>query len=266
MELPGVGPGAADADRFSVNRALPPPPPVSPPTKDSVAGLLGDLARADLTSLLDMVENAPSAAVEAQGLSLLQAAVSAVMSHDSVRALQQLHQLAILDPRRAEGLTSEPGLASIRPAVGQLLSQLTGAAKLNAEGRLAEATHRWDAAAFKPLPAHEPNPDAVLLVATRLVEAGGLSNYVRSAAISNALLDDARWVPAFHPEPVPAGNPTAASQFSLRWLIAAWFVLGLAGACICWWLEYDRLQAVFEVWSAGLLLLACFGAWQRMRR
>jgi len=266
MEIPGVGPGAAGADRFSVDRPVAPPLPATPPPQDSVAGLLGDLARADLTSLLDIVEHAPSPGIEAQALSLLQAAVAAATSHDSGRALQQLRQLAILDPRRAESIASEPGLASIKSAVDQLLSQLTATAKLNAEGRLAEATHRWDTAVFKPLVAHEPNPDALLLVATRLAEAGGLSNYVRSAAISNALLDDARWAPAFHAEPVVAGDPPADSHFSLRWLVAAWIALGLAGACICWWLEYDRLQSVFVVWSGGLLLLACFGAWQRMRR
>jgi len=152
-----------------------------------VAALLRELSESNLVRLLGIFESAPSPGRAARVQELLQSAVSAV-AEQSPRALDPLKQLAVLDPSRAEALASEPGLASVRPAVEQLLRQLAGEAKCNAEGRLEEAGKWLETSAFKDLAARETRPEIYVQVAARLIEAGGLANYVRSAAVSGALL------------------------------------------------------------------------------
>jgi hypothetical protein len=233
---------------------------------DSVAGLLRELAQTGLPGLPGILDGAPAPPEEAQAETLLQAVLAAVADESPGRALAQFRQLARLDPGRAEGLASGPALASIRPAVERLLSQLAVAAKLHAEGRLAEAARLWDSGAGKELPAREIRPETLLLIATRLLEAGGLANYVRSAAASGVLIDQSRWAPAPQAEPVPARESGGESRMPLRVLFLAWFALGMAGLTVCWCFQYDRPPAAFEVWGGGLVALACLGAWQRIRR
>jgi hypothetical protein len=228
-----------------------------------VAALLRELTPADLTRILAIVEPTPVAGIDAQAEQLLQAAVTAAAQHDSGAALHQLQQLVTLDPSRAAQVAFEPGLSSIRPAVERLMIQMSGSAKLHAEARLAEASHRWDTQVVKE--AREVHPETLILVANRLLEAGGLSNYVRSAAISGYLIDEARWVPAFQAADSVAEQAHRIGDWSLRRLIPAWFALGFVAECLCWWLQYDRVQAVFEVWAGGLLVLGCLFIWQRFR-
>lgn len=232
--------------------------PLLPEAADTIASLLRELTQADLARLLSIVEPAPPQGLAAQVQELLSAAISAA-PHNSEGALHSVRQMAILDPQRAEGMTSEPGLASIRPAIEKLLAQLTAAAKLNAEARLAEAAGKSRPGTLVL------NPEIALAVAGRLIDAGGLANYVRSEAVSTAIIDQARWAPVLQAEPVAAGDHTA-SGIALRWLAIVWLVVGLSGALLCWWLQYDRLTSVFEAWAAGLVVLACFAAWRWMRR
>jgi hypothetical protein len=230
-----------------------------------VAALLRDLSDADMARLLEIVEDAPSPAREAQVQELLQAAVAAAAGHNAAGALDQLRQLAALDPSRAETLASEPAMASLRPVLEQLLSQLTGAARLHAEGRLGEASRLLETAAAKDLAAREIRPEAFLLVASRLMDVGGLANYVRSAAVSGVLIDACRWAPVPVWEPEPGRQAARELRPLLRFLFLAWLALGMVGASVCWWLQYDRLQVVLEVWGAGLLALVSLSAWGRAR-
>jgi hypothetical protein len=229
-----------------------------------VAALLREVSEANLARLAGILESAPSPGREAQVRELLQAAVSAV-AEQSPGALGLLRQLAALDPGRAEALASEPGLAAIRPAVEQLLRQLAREAQATAEGRLAEAGRLLETSAVKDLAAGEMRPEILVQVAARLIEAGGLANYVRSAAVSGVILENSRWAPAPHWELVATGDSAGDSRTPLRFLFLTWLALGMAGAGVCWYLQYDRWQVVFEVWGGGVLVLACLGAWRRVR-
>ena len=232
---------------------------------DSVAAFLGELSQSDLTRLLEIVEATPRSTGDARAGELLRAAGEAVATQNTGRALDLLRQLASLDPALAETLASAPALQSIRPGVEQLLSQLTAAARLHAEGRLAEATQKLETATVKDASAGEVRPELFLLAATRLMEAGGLANYVRSAAASEASMDQSRWAPALHAE--PAINRAAGDwRVSLPVLIWAWFALGMAGAGFCWWLRYDYLPMVCGVWAGGLAVLIFARVWRRPPR
>jgi len=145
------------------------------------------------------------------------------------------------------------------------VSQFTGAARLHAEGRLAEATQKLETAALKEMSAGEVRPGVFLLVATRLIEAGGLANYVRSAAVSDAFIDQTRWVPSPHAEPLIANRVAADRWAPLSWLIPAWVAVGVAGAALSWWLQYDRPLIVGAIWAGGLVVLAGSAVWLRMR-
>jgi hypothetical protein len=196
---------------------------------------------------------------------LLRAAVEAAAAQNPGRALDLLRQLASLDPARAETLLSAPALESIRPGLEELLGQLTAAARLHAENRLAEATQKLAAATVtepvKDTSAGEVRPEIFLLVAARLMEAGGLANYVRSAELSAASVDPSRWAPALQAEP-PIDRPPGDWHGFLRLPILAWLALGIASVGVCWWLRYDCMPIVCGVWAAGLLVLSFARAWR----
>jgi DNA-directed RNA polymerase subunit F len=151
------------------------------PSGDTVAALLGQLSQPDVVRILDIIAcPLPPESVARLGV-LLGAAVSAAAAKRVEQALGHLTELAALDPQRGETLEAEPGLASIRPEVSQLLSRLASAARLNAEARLGQATELSQAAGARP--------EAALLIAGRLLEAGGYANSARSAELSQALID-----------------------------------------------------------------------------
>jgi hypothetical protein len=246
---------------------VPPPAagPTPPPGADSVAALLRELSDANLVRLLGIVEGLPSAARDTQVGELLRSATAAVAERDPGRALEQLKQLATLDPRRAETLPSEPALASIRPTLEQLLNQLAAGAKLHAEGKLAEAARLLESVPVRNSLDREIRPETLLLISTALIEAGGLANSVRSAAVSDILVQEFRWAPAPHMEPVAASKP-ARGPWTTEWsLFLAWLAVGMVGAAVCWWLQFDRWETVLEVWGGALVVLACIAAWQRIR-
>ena len=271
--MPGVGPGSAGMDLAAMareaalsSRGTPAGAgPSKAPTADSVAALLRDLTPSDLTRILAVIEPAPVAGMEARAADLLQAAVTAAAQQEPGRSLPELKQLVTLDPSSAGRLAFELGLESIRPDVERLMLQLSGSARLHAEGRLAEATHRWESQPFKA-DVRDFHPETWLLVANRLIEAGGLSNYIRSAAVSGYLIDPARWAPAFEPGQQPVVPSLGKQEWSIARLVPLWFALGFGAGCLSWWLQYDRVQTIFEIWAGGLLVLVCSILWQRSRR
>jgi hypothetical protein len=262
MEVPAAGMGTSGPERAPANSGIALPanvPSAAGQTAraagDSVAALLRELSQADLTRLLEIVEGLPRSDVKAQVEELLRAATEAVAAQDPSRALDQVRQLAVLDPARAETLASSPGMASIRPELEQLLSQLTVAAKLRAEGRLSDATQRLETAIVKDTAAGDVRPEILLQVATGLIAAGGLANYVRSEAVSTALIDQCRWAPAEHTEPAIVNRAGAGWYVSLQLLLSAWVALGVASAVLCWWLRSDYLTTICLTWAGGLILL-----------
>jgi hypothetical protein len=205
--------------------------------------------------ILDGVESSDPRAAD-----LSRTVIDAVAAHDSGRALEAFHQLTRLDPMRAEALLSTPGMESVRAVLEPHLNQLTTAAKLHAESRLAEATGKVDTATFK----EGVKPEAFVTLATGLFEAGGLTNYSRSAAISEALIagamvDPSRWIPA--PANRSPGIPSKQSrrESSRRWLVL-WFATGLVSILWCWWFRVDLLPLAASIWLGGgiVILLAKF--------
>jgi hypothetical protein len=267
MEVPAAGMGSSGLERALSNPGVVPPANLpaamgraAPVTGDSVAALLGELSQSDLTRLLEIVEALPRPGGDARLGELLRGAAEAAAAQNTGRAIDLLRQFARLDPARAETLVSAPQLESIRAGVEELLGQLTATARLHAEGRLAEAVQKFETAPVKEAFAGEVRPEVYLLVATRLMEAGGLANYVRSAAVSEASIDQCRWAPALHAEPAIA-PPPRDWRVSLRLLIWAWIALGISGVVISWWLRSDYLPAVCGVWAGGLVVWIFVRAW-----
>ena len=131
----------------------------------------------------------------------------------------------MLDPRRAETLDAEPGLAAISPEVRQLMSRLASTARLDAEGRLDQATHMLG---------QESQPQIAVLLAGRLLEAGGYANYIRSAELSQFAI---RQVSSVRPSP------------GMRKL----------------WLR-GPLLVLLLIWGVGFLALIVFGFYANVRR
>lgn len=265
MEVPAAGMGASGPDRASAPSLM---PPVQVPSAiarnaalsgDTVATLLSELSQANLTRLLAIVESPRPIADTAQIDDLLHAVRESVTSRDTERALDLLRQVVTLSPERAETLSADLDLAAIRPALEQLLSQVTAAARLRAEGRLLEAAQKVEL--MKVGYKEEIKPEIFLSLAEKLIIAGGLPNCIRSEAVSAALLDPALWVPATVPQFAPDQPLWNAWRVTLRLVIVLWVSLGAAAIALCWWLRVEYLATIALIWAAGTLLLLVVRAW-----
>jgi hypothetical protein len=257
MEVPAAGMGTSGPDKATVNPValpanLPSPSPSLPVAADSVAALLGELSQSDLTAMLRILEG--PLADDAKAAEWLRTAGDAAAARDIGRVLDLVRQVANIDPLRAEALASAPAFAPYRAQVEQLLAQLTAAAKLHAEGRLANATHIVDTGTLRDRSAGEVRPEVFLLLAHKFIEAGGLANCVRSAALSTALLDRFPWVPA-PPDAVAIMRTTGGTGVAVRRIIAVWIAFGVAAMGVCLWLRDDYLPVVCGAWAVVLVLL-----------
>jgi hypothetical protein len=271
MEVPPAGMEALNPDRAVANAGGAQPAKLSavdaaaPMASDSVAALLAELSQSDLSRLLQIVKATPQAGDQNRVEELLQAAVETAANRNVGGALDFLRQVAALDPARAESFASVPALASMRAALEQWLNRLTAGARLQAEGRLAEATQKLETASFKDAADIQVKPEILLHVAACLIQAGGLANYVQSASVSEALLEQCRWAPAEH-SAMPPANRGEPGWHAPAWLMAVWFASGFAGAALCWWLRDDWLPIVCGAWAGGLVVLMAIFAWRRPRR
>jgi hypothetical protein len=258
MEVPAAGMAALPPDRAVANSGLPLNLPAAgagaAAAGDSVAALLTALSQSDLTRLLPVIEGSPGPAGHARVEELVGAAADAVAAGNLNAALDAVRQIGVLHPARAEVLPSVPALAPIRPALEQLLGEMTAAARLHAEGRLADATRKIESVALQGNPACEFRAEIALLVADKLIQAGGLPNFVRSAALSTAVIEQLPWVPAAAPvsAPMPASDRGILSE---GWVIPLWVVLGIVAVGLCWWLRDDYLPQVCGIWVGMLALL-----------
>ena len=162
---------------------------------DAVAGLLRELSAAQVTSLFEIIEPALPPERVAQLDQLARAAVSATRDGDTGGALAKLATLVSLDPRRGEGLASDPALAPIRKEAEALLARLTDAARPGAETRLREAAEWMQAPEVVDRPIGNVKASTLLLLAGRLIDAGGYANCIHSAKVSQMFLDPRRWAP-----------------------------------------------------------------------
>jgi hypothetical protein len=256
MEVPAAGMGASGPDRAAANPVSPAPDLPSaarsaPIPGDSIAALLSELSPADLQSLLKVIESSSRGLDDAHSADLLRGAAEALAHRDPDRALDVVRHFAGLDPDRAEGLASAPALASIRPEVERVLAQLTATARLHAESSLADATKRFETGSLNAVLTAQVRPEVFLAAANRLLDAGGLANYVRAAGVAAALSDPGRWVP----EAAPILPPSRPPGFETRSMIWVWIAAGVAGVALCWWLRDDYLPVVCGVWAGILILL-----------
>lgn len=256
--MPAAGMGASGPDKamaipMALRANLPSPEGTPPVATDSVAALLAELSQSDLTAVLRIVENFPPSVDGAGVAELLRAAGDAAAGGDIHRLLVLVRQVANLDPARAEALASESAFTPYRTQVEQLLAQLTAAAKLHAEGRLASAVQIVDTGAVRDK-SGDVRLEVFLLLATKFMDAGGLANYVRSAALSSALVEQFQWLPT-RPEALAIMRPPGGSGAGARWLIAVWIAIGIVAVALCWWLRADYLPLVCIAWVAVLVLL-----------
>lgn len=203
---PGTAPIA------SVSKTLPTEAANTAPSSGVEAAFLSALSQPDLARLLTVLEPARPPDTVARADPLLQNAISAASTGDVTRALERVAELIQLEPLRAEAVRDEPGLEPLRPQVEALLNRLENVARLDSEARLAQAVHLVEAGQVKILPGWEARPEALLGIASRLIEGGGHSNFVRGAQLSQVVIDSAHWVPA----PNAASMPLEATRRRAR--------------------------------------------------
>jgi hypothetical protein len=298
MDIRGVGAGGTDAGLAGISQGMPvgksPGVPAGSLTQigaDAVTGLLRELSALQITALLGIIEPSLSPERTTQIDQLLRAAVSATRDGDLSGALAKLATLVSLDPRRAEGLASEPALAPIRQEVEALLVRLTGAARLGAETQLRAATEWLQAPDVVERPTENVRASTLLLFASHLIDAGGYANCIHSAEVSQMVLDPQRWVPA---EVAAALSDRARARIrisgAIPWirrevmvarlkrlwrrapllvLLLGWLAVGLVGGSAAavfrdeW--PVATVALCFEIWALGFLALVGFGFYMRVR-
>jgi hypothetical protein len=205
MDVSGVGAGPRAADFSAALRAV----VHTATTHSGAAQSTGDifvsglqaLSEVEMTALLNMVER-PESLQEAGRLDdLLRAAVGAATEGDGNRAMGHLAEFAAMSPRRTDTLGSLPSLSSIRGPVERLVRGLNVTAKMEAEAQLAQAMKLMASAGAKDLVVREIRAENLILIAGRLLDAGGYANAVWSAEFSKLVIDPRLWAPNAVPTP-----------------------------------------------------------------
>lgn len=305
MDVSGIGAGLSGADPM---RTLQPQPALtrelSGSASQTAGRLLGDaftsllpgLSQAEFAALLQVFEQIDRVPDAARVEQLFAAAKDAVVQGNSDVAIAHLSEMAPMDPNRVPSLPDDPDLVSIRAEVTALVNDLTSTARLEAEGRLAEAS--------KTLEGREASR-ALVTASGRLYDAGGYVNWIRSSALSQLVLDQTLWAPAEVPVtsgapkprtvsqagPVPADSPSAVRLFRaaiflgkasterlwrrapLLVLFLAWLGVGVVfGLATALWRELVPVAASsggiatgFDVWAVGFLALVLYGFYRRVR-
>ena len=143
-------PGFADPADFA--------PPV-----DTMTAVLRELSAPEMERFLEVLEQLPTPEIAARLEDLIRASASAAAAGNVQQALTTLMEFAALDPRRAEALATEPGLAPIRAEVGRLLVQLASTAQADAELRLAQATHLLHTASPAEAMGQQIKPESAIM-------------------------------------------------------------------------------------------------------
>lgn len=181
------------------------------------SAILGPLSPSDLARLVAVLEPPHSPQSATLSGELLQAAITASIAGDAARALEAVTALVELDPLRADAVRGEPGLKGVGPQMEALLARVANVAKLDAEARVGEAAHAVETGSVKALPEWEARPEALVLLANRLLDAGGHVNSVRAMKVAQVVIDAAHWAPAAGiVQPVASGSSGIENEDELR--------------------------------------------------
>ena len=201
-------------------------------------------------------------------------------------------QLDVAGPKESVG--SEPGLASRSPEVGQFLVRPESLARLDAESRIAQLTHALEPAGLKESARQEFRPEIAILIAGRLLEAGGYANYISSATLSQMAIIQYNFLPSPAPQsrvdpksaPIPLAHTSAglpsrwAPRIRKLWrrapllvLLLGWLAIGFVGGSVSailrsYWPETWPASLVswgFDVWGIGFLALVGLGFYAKVR-
>jgi len=313
MDLGAIGPGPPPADLSPITGSVPSSAPKMGPLPsgaaealgDSVATLLNELSPADVAKLIDIIGKPLPDQDSVRLQDLVQTVVSSAAAGDTTRALGAIGQLVALDPSRADTLRGDPAIASIRAAADQLLDRHATLARLDAEGRLAQAAQQLGASAPERLAGWDMRPGSLLEMAGRIFDSGGLGNYMRAATLAQVVIDGT-CAPAVvnvppapvefspfesrglakppretvRPEALRASRRLSAALRSLWFraplliLLVSWLTLGVVGGLgsLVWrrfWLPTwpgSLVALAFQVWGIGFLVLVLFGFYARVRK
>ena len=310
MGLGAIGPGPAGTSLSRVTGAGSPAAPAPTPVTaeaaetlgDSVAALLNDLSAADIAKLMDLIGRPLPAQDTARLQDLVRTVFSATVEGDVTRALGALSQIVVLDPSRPDILRTDPAIESIRASVDQFLDRYATLARLDAEGRLEQAAQQASPSASERLTGWDMPRATMVLIANRVFDSGGLTNYVLAAELAQVVIDASRWAPGVVSLPAepqlgriksedaakePSGTAVwrasgrMAARLRYLWLRApllimllAWLVLGIASGfgSLLWrrfWPETwpgSLVELAFQVWGIGFLILVAFGFFARVRK
>jgi hypothetical protein len=248
------------------------------------AAALSILSEPDLTRLAAILESPPAPQAAAHIAELARAVISAAAAGDLGGVLSEFTQLAAASPLRAEAVRSDPALEPMRAQVDSLLARLAQVAKLDAESRVSQASQILEQTGVQKLAGWDVRPEALLLLANRLLEAGGHVNFNRASQLALTIAEGVQWAPA--PAAPPYEESTAArlrseiepltggpirTAFSRSWdavreqaparvralwrraplliLLLVWLAVGIVGGTASWlW----RILAP-DAWPAGFV-------------
>ena len=306
VDVSGVGAGPRPADFGGALRAVAHAATLSgtaQPAGDMFMSALQELSAAEVTALLNIIQPPESPQQTERLDDLLRVAVAAVAEGDGNRAMGYLTELAGVSPRRAETLGLLPSLSSIRGPIEHLVSRLNVTARAGAEARLAQAVKLMESLSAKELVVREIKAENIIVVAGRLLDAGGYANSVWSAELSQLVIDPRLWAPSAVPRPPQVkdrddrrpvkGDGSAAifatihlarlqliSRTRRLWfrapllvLLLAWLVAGLVGGAFSalvrkYWpgvLSASMVEGSFALWALGFLVLVAVGFYLRVR-
>ena len=160
------------------------------------------LATSDLAKLAQIIQPAPEPQRVEQVAKLLEETVKAVAEGRVEWAVGRVIEAATLHPLQTEEFRSMPALAAIQGNIEHLMGRLTTVAKIDAESKISQAEQVMEDNGWAKLPHWDTKPETLLQIAHRLYEAGGYSNYVRSARYADATMQSAFWGASLVQQPI----------------------------------------------------------------
>lgn len=270
---------------------------------DSNAAVFGNISQTDAANLAALLEPGHSPQTAALVRNLLEDTAAAVAQGDSTRAIANVTEIVRLDPSRMETVRVDPALGPIRPEMERVLHQLTSTARIDAEGSIGRAAQLLESAGETRFSNWQTRPETLIEVAHRLFDAGGYANYVRSAELTQLIVDYSPWIVNYataRPARIPgedvnaqraleagirknwsAIRKRAESELRILWvrapllvLLLGWLAFGLVGGPLALLLRSlwphawpgALIDACYNLWAIGFLALVGFGFYARVRR
>jgi len=174
--------------------------------------VMHNLATSDLVKLAQIIQPAPAPERVEQLNDLIKETVHAVNDGRIEWAVGRVAEAATLHPLQSEEFRSLPELAPIQANIERLFGRLTTVAKMDAESKISQAEQVMEEAGWAKLPQWETKPQTLLQIAHRLVEAGGYSNYVRSAHLADSTIQSAFWGQTLVQPQIPPVVETTQSE------------------------------------------------------